>query len=132
MIDIGHWKTKEPMKQLPYGFIYRITNIATGRKYIGKKQCFTTKKLPPLKGKKNKRHQEVETDFRTYCSSCKELQADIEKLGNEKFLFEIVECCSCKWELAYNEARLQFENRVLLSNDWYNGIINLRIPKRKI
>jgi len=34
-----------------------------------------------------------------------------------------------KWELAYFEISLQIENRVLLREDYYNGIINVRIGK---
>ena len=31
-----------------FGFIYEVTHIPTGKKYIGKKQLFFNKKLPPL------------------------------------------------------------------------------------
>ena len=37
--------------------------------------------------------------------------------------------CHSKWELAYFECKLQLENDVLLSDDYYNGIINVRIGK---
>ena len=49
-----------------YGFIYRITNKISGYDYIGRKYFITIKKRPPLKGKKNKRHEVVETDWKTY------------------------------------------------------------------
>ena len=35
-----------------FGFIYEVTHIPSGKKYIGKKQLFFNKKLPPLKGYK--------------------------------------------------------------------------------
>ena len=35
-----------------YGFVYMITNRATGQKYVGKKFFWSKKTLPPLKGKK--------------------------------------------------------------------------------
>lgn len=131
-MDMGHWSTSlvlEDAETMPYGFIYMITNLTSGRKYIGKKQCLSTKKMPPLKGKKNKRHRVIETDWKTYTSSSNELNEDIHKLGKEKFSFRILKWCNSKWELSYFEAKLQFEHEVLLSDEYYNGIINLRIGK---
>lgn len=130
-MNLGHWQTKLTLDEnnLPYGFIYVITNTVTGKKYIGKKQIKTVKKLRPLKGKKNKRHFEVETDWREYTSSSNDVNEDIVKIGKDKFLFEIVHLCDNKFELAYYEAKLQFENEVLLKDNFYNGIINCRIGK---
>jgi hypothetical protein len=73
MADLGHWQGLLTEDTIPYGFIYEITNLTNNRKYIGKKQCQSVRKRPPLKGKKNKRHQIVETDWRTYTSSSNEL-----------------------------------------------------------
>lgn len=129
----GHWKTDfilEEASEVPFGFIYEITNLTNNRKYIGKKQCLSVKKRSPLKGKTKKRHQIVETDWRTYTSSSTELNNDISILGIENFLFKIIMWCNSKWELSYYEAKLQFEKEVLLSDEYYNGIINLRIGKR--
>jgi len=131
--DLGHWTTKliTENNEVPYGFIYLITNLTNNKKYIGKKQCKTILKRRPLKGKKNKRHEERETDWRTYTSSSRELNDDIQLLGKENFKFEILKFCDSKWTLAYEEAKIQFEEEVLLKDEYYNGIINLRIGKRK-
>jgi len=130
--DLGHWEgVLEESADLPYGFIYKITNLTNDRKYIGKKQCLTVRKRPPLKGKKNKRHVVLETDWKSYTSSSNQLNRDIEKLGKDKFKFKILRWCNSKWELAYNETRLQFEEEVLLREDYYNGIISVRIGKRR-
>lgn len=131
--DLGHWTTKlvTENNEVPYGFIYLITNLTNNKKYIGKKQCKTVLKRRPLKGKKNKRHEERETDWRTYTSSSRELNDDIQLLGKENFKFEILKFCDSKWTLAYEEAKIQFEEEVLLKDEYYNGIINLRIGKRK-
>lgn len=131
MDDLGHWEGLLTEETIPYGFIYEITNKLNNRKYIGKKQCQTVKKRPPLKGKKNKRHEIVETDWRTYTSSSNELNKDIEEQGKENFIFKIIEWCDSKWELAYNEMKLQVEREVLLKDEYYNGIINVRIGKRR-
>ena len=130
-MDLGHWTCEEQWEELPFGFVYLITNTESGMKYIGKKQCKTVYKRPPLKGKRNKRHEIKETDWRTYTSSSRELNDDIETLGKDKFKFEIIKFCDSKWTLAYEEAKIQFEEEVLLRSDFYNGIINLRIGKRK-
>lgn len=137
MIDLGHWQLHpgyaetalEPTSDKPLGFIYIIENNTTGMKYIGKKQISAVRKRPPLKGKKNKRHYEIETDWKSYMSSSNELIEDIQKHGKESFNFFIVRWCYSKFELAYYEAKMQFDHEVLLRDDFYNGIINCRIGK---
>ena len=130
-MDLGHWTTKLTIEEdnLPYGFIYVITNTVNGKRYIGKKQMKSVKKLKPLKGKKNKRHFDIETDWKEYTSSSNDLNADITKYGKDKFTFEIVWLCDSKFELAYYEAKKQFDNDVLLKEGFYNGIINCRIGR---
>ena len=134
-MNLGHWSFNNlnldyPLPEDCYGFIYEITNKSNNKKYIGKKQTVKKIKRPPLKGKKNKRHILQESDWRTYTGSCNELNEDINQIGKENFAFTILDICYNKWELAYKEAKLQFEREVLLSDDYYNGIINCRIGKR--
>lgn len=131
MIDLGHWITSLILApdESPYGFIYVITNLIHNKRYFGKKQIKTIKKLKPLKGKKNKRHFDAETDWKTYMSSSNELNEDIVKLGKDNFKFEIIRFCDSKFELAYFEAKIQFDNDVLLKDGFYNGIINCRIGR---
>ena len=131
MIDLGHWITSLVWTpdDSPYGFIDVITNLIDNKRYFGKKQIKTIKKLKPLKGKKNKRHFDAETDWKTYMSSSNELNEDIVKLGKDNFKFEIIRFCDSKFELAYFEAKIQFDNEVLLKDGFYNGIINCRIGR---
>ena len=132
-MNYGHWQTDlilEDNSSIPFGFIYEISNLTNNRKYIGKKQCQSVKKRAPLKGKTKKRHYVVETDWKTYTSSSNELNNDILQLGKENFSFKILMWCSSKWELSYNEAKIQFDREVLLKEEYYNGIINLRIGKK--
>ena len=113
-----------------FGFIYEITNKTNGKRYIGKKQCISKVKRPPLKGKKKCRRSTKESDWKTYTGSSNDLNTDIAKLGKESFVFIILEWCNSKWELGYKEIKRQIDNDVLLSEGWYNGIINCRLGRR--
>ena len=123
-----------PVKELPedcVGFVYEITNMANGRKYIGKKlaQFKVTKK--PLKGKKNKRRSTKESDWRDYWGSSDTLNAAVENLGPQNFTREILYYCTGRGEMSYLEAREQFERKVLETDEYYNGIINVRVGSSK-
>ena len=109
------------------GFVYLITNTTTGQKYIGKKLAQFKRTKPPLKGKKLKRRSTVESDWRDYWSSSDRLQEDVKQLGQENFTREILHYCKSKAECSYIEAREQFSRRVLESDDYYNGHIQVRV-----
>ena len=114
------------------GFVYIITNQTNGRKYIGKKLAKFKVTKPPLKGKKNKRRSTKESDWRTYWGSSDHLLSDVEKLGEENFTREILHYCQSRGMLSYLEAKEQFDREVLLSDDYYNGIINVRVGSSKV
>ena len=115
------------------GFVYIITNITSGRKYIGKKLAKfkkTTYKTVKLKNgtKKKKRIRgSIESDWRDYYGSSPELLKDVELQGKENFSREILYYCKSKAECSYIEAREQFSRRVLESDDYYNGHIQVRV-----
>lgn len=112
----------------PYvGFVYLITNCTTGRRYIGKKLFWTFKKQKPLKGQKRRRITRVQTDWREYWSSCNELQADIAKLGKDKFTRQILSCHMVRFAWSYTEANELFKNDVLSDPGYYNQIIQCRL-----
>lgn len=130
-MDTGHWILSEGVNitENSFGFIYEITNTVTNKKYIGKKQCKSKLKRKPLKGKINKRIEIKESDWKVYTSSSNELNLDIEKFGKDKFVFTILKECGSKWELAYFEIKEQLDRNVLLREDYYNGIVNVRIGR---
>ena len=128
-MDTGIWKVYEAIPENAFGFIYEITNTINGKKYIGKKQMTRKISRKPLKGKKRKRIDHIESDWKTYTGSSDALNLDISTLGINKFNFKILKFCNSKFELSYFEAKMQFEKDVLLSEDYYNGIINCRIGK---
>ena len=109
------------------GFVYLITNTTTGQKYVGKKLAKFKTTKPPLKGKKNKRRGYKESDWRDYWGSSDRLQEDVDKLGPTNFTREILYFCKSRAEMSYIEAREQFDRRVLETDDYYNGIINVRV-----
>jgi len=109
------------------GFVYLITNLTTGQKYIGKKLAKFKTSKPPLKGKKNRRRGYKESDWKEYWGSSDRLQSDVEELGPENFTREILYFCTNRAEMSYIEAREQFDRRVLETDDYYNGIINVRV-----
>ena len=135
MIDTGHWLITEDLdlNESSFGFIYEITNLITNKKYIGKKQIQSKIRRKPLKGKKRVRIEYKQSDWKSYTGSSNDLNDDIKKYGKENFTFNILKICDSKWELAYFECKIQLERDVLLKDDYYNGIINVRIgsPPKK-
>lgn len=69
----------------------------------------------------------IDSDWQTYYGSSPNLTADIQALGTDKFTREILYFCKTKAEMSYIEAREQFERKVLETDEYYNGIINLRV-----
>ena len=115
------------------GFVYLITNKISGRKYIGKKLAKfakTTYKTVKQKNgtkKKKKIRSKVSSDWQTYYGSNDELKKDVETLGADNFTREILYFCKSKAECSYIEAREQFRHQVLESNNYYNGLISVRV-----
>jgi hypothetical protein len=115
------------------GFVYCITNIVSGRQYIGKKLAKfskTTYKTVKLKNgtkKKKKIRSKIDSDWQEYYGSSVELSKDIDTLGKDKFTREILYYCKSKAETSYVEAREQFDRKVLESDDYYNGHIQVRV-----
>jgi hypothetical protein len=115
------------------GFVYCITNIVSGRQYIGKKLAKfskTTYKTIKLKNgtkKKKKIRGKIDSDWQTYYGSSVELTKDIEQIGVDNFTREILYYCKSKSETSYVEAREQFDRKVLESDKYYNGHIQVRV-----
>ena len=91
-----------------YGFVYRITNLQSGKKYIGRKYFWSFRKPP---GKKRKVKQE--SDWQRYYGSCPELKEDIKKYGKEIFSREILSVHDTKGNCNFEETKQLFLNNVL-------------------
>lgn len=112
-MDYGHWDITQFGEFDPnefFGFIYEIEEIATGRRYIGKK-FFRHKR----KKTKADRSKTKESDWREYTSSCVPLQESIELQGKDKFTFRMISLCSGRCQLTYEENQIQFARDVLRS-----------------
>jgi hypothetical protein len=91
-----------------FGFVYRITNLKTGKQYIGRKYFWSKRK--PRGGK---RRVTSESDWKKYYGSSDELKADRGVLGNELFKREILSVQPTKGKVNFEETRQLFLNRVL-------------------
>ena len=120
-------KIVEEISEEYIGFVYLITNLTNNKKYIGKKLAKFKVTKKPLKGKKNKRRSTKESDWRDYWGSSDTLNADVENLGPQNFTREILYYCTSRGEMSYIEAKEQFDRRVLETDEYYNGIINVRV-----
>ena len=91
-----------------FGFVYRITNIETGKKYIGRKY-FTQRRKP----RGGKRKVTSESDWKRYYGSSPELKSDVKRLGKENFRREIISLHKTLGKVNYEETRQLFLNNVL-------------------
>ena len=115
------------------GFVYEITELDTGMKYIGKKFFWKPKKLPVTKTRKRAVRSRSESDWRKYYGSSTEVKLLVEKKGPDNFKREILRLCKTKGECSYYEMKYQFERDVLLKPDeYYNAFIGGKIHRKHI
>lgn len=126
------WKYKdsiiESLDQLPdskaIGFIYIITQLSTGKRYIGKK-LLTKAATKQIKGVKKKIRKE--SDWKSYWSSSPKIKSWIEENGYEDFRREILVFVSSKGMLAYAEELALYSLGALESDQWLNDNIRSKV-----
>lgn len=125
-----------PITALPadcVGFVYLITNMMDGKRYIGKKLAKFSKtsyKMVTLKNGTKKRKaikSKVDSDWLEYYGSSEALNKDIERHGRGWFRREILYFCTSKAQCSYLEAKEQFARNVLESDRYYNNQISVRV-----
>lgn len=140
-MDISWIYKNKPFTEVPegyIGFVYKISCISQsnqyyGWTYYGLKNFFstTTKKLgkKALEARVDKRMSKKvkttnESNWSTYCSSSKELQALIKK-NPTHFKKEIIGLCKTKKQMSYMELELLVKNDVLRDNkSWNKNVLN--------
>lgn len=111
------------------GFVYLITELDTGKKYIGKKFAWK-KAYRKVNGKRKK--VLVPSDWKTYYGSSTKLLANVALKGKENYKREIIYFCKTRGELAFMEAKEQFDKNVLLSDEYYNEFIGCKINAKSL
>ena len=91
-----------------FGFVYRITNLQSGKQYIGRKY-FTQRRKP----RGGKRRVTSESDWKKYYGSSEELKGDRKLLGDNLFKREIISLHKTLGKVNYEETRQLFINNVL-------------------
>ena len=93
-----------------FGYVYCITNLQTGRKYIGRK--YFVQKRKPRSGK-GKRRVTSESDWKKYYGSSDELKGDLKQFGKGIFKREILSLHKTKGTVNFEETKQLFLNNVL-------------------
>jgi hypothetical protein len=109
-----------------FGFVYMITHLKTGRKYIGKK-FFTKSKTKQVKGKKKR--SRVSSDWMSYWGSNKKLQEEVKENGKDQYVREILHLCKTRSECSYWETWEIFSRHALMHDSYYNEWVSCRIRK---
>lgn len=106
------------------GFIYLITHLPSGKKYLGKKLT-TMAATKTVKGVKKKIRKD--SNWKDYYSSSPVLQEMVETEGKDKFKREILVFCSSKGMLLYSEELSLYMVGALESDDWINMNIRSKV-----
>lgn len=114
------------------GFVYLITDLENGKKYVGKKNLWSTRRLPPLKGQKRRRVKKSESDWQDYFGSNEEVKLLVENEGRDRFKREILRLCKSKGEMTYFEMKEQIDREVLFRDDYYNEFIGGKIHSKHL
>lgn len=112
-------------------FVYRITNLETGKQYIGKK-IFKSIQRKKVKGKTRRKKVTKESNWKSYFGSNVALLADVEKLGQDRFKREILKLCKSRGTANYWEAKYQMQEQVLESENYYNDWIMVKVHRSHI
>jgi hypothetical protein len=139
---IKEYDTVEKFPENCVGFVYKITNIKTGKFYIGKKSLYsnTKKKLTKKEiaehegpGRKPSSKRVIkESNWLTYWGSNKTILEEIKADGVEDFRKEILKFCFNKKQLTYWEVHFQCVEGVLFSDKSYNDNVLAKFFRRDL
>lgn len=118
----------QPILTIPdeaVAFVYIITNITNNKKYIGKKSFYSTKYKTINKKKKRIK---IESDWISYQGS-NQITATLDPSILVK---EIIHICYSKSEASYLEAKLQFQYDAIISDQFYNDWISVKVTRKHL
>lgn len=118
-----HWNITEDIPKDAFGFIYKVTNLNTGKMYIGSKQFYYWN--GPVGGYKCTDPSDEWWDplawrpgmWEKYTSSSDDLNIEILKGSIYDYKFDILELCQDKLELHLAEVRHMMKRDVLEATD---------------
>lgn len=130
----------DDMPEGVYGFIYEVTHLPSGRKYLGRKQVTFTrkKKIGKRESKQIKEQKKLngeravspkykyvtkESDWKDYYGSSDEVKELIKEGSTDDFKREILEYAFHKKQLSYKETSLLFTRKVLETDEYINSNI---------
>ena len=135
------FNTIEDFPSQAVGFIYKITNIATSKFYIGRKVLYnnTSKTLTKKEiaewdkpGRVPRKRKIVkESDWLSYHGSNKLLNLERKEFGDDIFTREIIQLCFSKKQLTYYEVYWQMYYKVI-HIDSYNDNIQGRFYRKDV
>lgn len=114
------------------GFVYKITELDTGKMYIGKKFFWSPKTLPITKTRKRRVRTRVESDWKTYFGSSVEVQERVKLTGESNYKREILRLCKSKGDCSYWELYEQMITHALLSDEYYNAFVGAKIHAKHL
>ena len=126
---MSDWKnTPEVVTEDMHGFVYlfeiQCPETFEWKKYIGCKRFWSTRTLPPLKGKKHKRKITKESNWKIYTTSSPIVKEWLEEGTN--FKKTILRVVYSQWELNYVENKIIMLSDACLKDEYLNGVVNLR------
>lgn len=133
-------KELEDMPEGSFGFIYEVTHLPTGRKYLGRKQLISVtkkalgkKELALVTDKRASKKKTVtkETDWKTYHGSHPEIKQLIKDKKQSEFTREILIFVSTKKQLTYYEDKYLYMKGVIEPGSiYFNDNISGRFFKK--
>ena len=128
------------MPENTFGFIYEVTHIPSGKKYLGRKQLISVtkkalgkKELALITDKRASKKKTVikETDWKTYYGSHPEIKQQIKDKKHLEFTREILMFVPTKKQLTYYEDKYLYMKGVIEPGSiYYNDNISGRFFKK--
>jgi len=128
------------MPEGSFGFIYEVTHLPSGRKYLGRKQLISVtkkvlgkKELAWITDKRASKKKTVikETDWKTYHGSHPEIKQLIKEKKQSEFTREILIFVSTKKQLTYYEDKYLYMKGVIEPGSiYFNDNISGRFFKK--